>query len=279
MVLGGPEFDRIPNILDLRRKLLKSTRNKRIDFYLTEKIIDENISELIRKLLFPALRKSGKEYISEKTPWNILGFPELIELFPGSKFIHVVRNPYAVFASMKQVAERAKKKNVVPPDFTKDLSLFLYYMQSVYRINSALSKGFANTLTIKYEDIIQIPNLATQKLASFIGIEWTDEMLDPGKKSHPGESQMVKDEIWYSQKNIRSNLDLKNLNKWESSLTLAEKYIINQILEKDENFRRLEYKIEVHLGIGLINKIRLDKQLKSYYKKYKNAVLPLRTLP
>lgn len=50
-----------------------------------------------------ALRKaavvSGRRRLVAKNAWSTARIPQLLELFPGTKFIHIVRNPYEVFFS------------------------------------------------------------------------------------------------------------------------------------------------------------------------------------
>lgn len=71
-VYGGSEFDRIPNIIDLRNKLQQSLKSGRITEYTDAQQIDETIRAVVDVLLEPNHLEPSITHISEKTPWNVL---------------------------------------------------------------------------------------------------------------------------------------------------------------------------------------------------------------
>lgn len=60
----------------------------------------ETFRRLIVSFLEPVHARSGKRLIAEKTPANALYFAELHQLFPESRFVHVIRDPRDVVASL-----------------------------------------------------------------------------------------------------------------------------------------------------------------------------------
>ncbi len=233
-IYGGPEFDRIPNILDLRNKLLRSLEAGRIKVYTSKATINKSIANLVDALFEGVLSDQEFKFISEKTPWNILFFEELIEVFPAAKFVMVVRNPLDVFSSMKNVASNAKAKNIKPPDFTTNYKIAVGYMEAVYKnMEVLLFKYPTKVYLIRYEDLLSNLEYETRKLCDFIGVEWTEHLMKFNTIKHPGEETMTKDGIWYTKSMYKANPNNTLTNKKKSTLTFIEKSFINYIFFKN----------------------------------------------
>jgi len=63
------------------------------------------LRDKIGTLFDKATQANGKKDWCEKTPFNFLSFPFLLELFPNSKLIHIMRHPLYVVASYKDSAQ------------------------------------------------------------------------------------------------------------------------------------------------------------------------------
>ena len=83
--------------------------------------------------------KYNCKFYSEKTPWNILVFTGLMELCPGSHFIHIVRDPRAVIASIIKVKAKNKEKGIYKPASNERLSDLLVI---IGRVKRYLNAGF-----------------------------------------------------------------------------------------------------------------------------------------
>ncbi len=106
LILGGPEFLHLPNVINLRRTIHSSISREWIDIICTRDDVDRYIISSIKKLFLPLADKYQCEFYSEKTPENILVFSELIELFPEAYFIQVIRDPRGIVSSMQQVKKQ-----------------------------------------------------------------------------------------------------------------------------------------------------------------------------
>ena len=154
-ICGAPEFHHIADIVQLRKKLYSSIDQELIDLVCSYDDVDSCICALIEGLLLPLAEKYGCRLLSEKTPNNVLIFPELINLFPEAHFIYVVRDPRAVIASMLQVGKRAKKVGWKTQDYTQSVFAAISY------INQCLKAGFASykiapkrVLAVVYERLV-----------------------------------------------------------------------------------------------------------------------------
>ena len=96
-----------------------------------------------------------------KNPSNTSRIKFLLELFPKAKFVHIIRNPYHVYLSMKRNIEKEMILYTVqnPPSW----EIFEQSMISMYK--RMFAKYFAekelipkqNLVEIKYEDLIKQP--------------------------------------------------------------------------------------------------------------------------
>ena len=99
-----------------RKRLLLSFLNSKefLQFDFSEKLNDVIYQEALRKLdngqseflgivLDKFIIKKNKLYWCEKTPSHLLHVPEISQLFPGSKFICLIRDPRDVCLSLKKV--------------------------------------------------------------------------------------------------------------------------------------------------------------------------------
>ena len=226
LLLGGPEFLYLQDIVGLRRKLHSSISKGWIDIICTREDVDNYIIGLIKKLFLPLADSNQCEFYSEKTPMNILVFSELLELFPESHFIQVIRDPRAIVSSLQQVKKRAIDKGFKPPYFTANLSASVAYVKKCYDTGFTAEKNNpGKVLTILYENLISDPEKETKTICKFLGIEWNDRMLYPGEKKHLGEAAITvnSDELWYDADKYSKNVESKHLEKWQRNLTLYQK--------------------------------------------------------
>ncbi|AGC77401.1 sulfotransferase family protein [Nonlabens dokdonensis] len=263
-IYGGSEFDRIPNIIDLRKKLLATLGFGRITEYTSKDQIDKAIKNLILDLFNGIESEKDIQIISEKTPWNILFFEELYELFPDAKFVMVLRNPLHVLNSMKQVAINAKANGVQPPDFTTNYLVAVAYMEQVYRLMTRLLKNHPNSFyLIKYENLLVDLKKESVFLCDFLNISWNPKLLEFNSISHPGEKTMTKDGIWYTKDKFKEDPKLKKTKNSSSNLTYLEESFVKYIFGNNQLVKG--YLKKNSLAGRLISKIIYQKY-KMYYR-------------
>ncbi len=225
LVLGGPEFLHLPEVVGLRKILHDSISRGWIDIICSKGDVDAHLRSLIEKFFLPLAEKNKVEYYSEKSPMNILSFSELIELFPDSHFIHVIRDPRAIVSSMKKVKERAIGKGLDIPSFTRRVSASIAYVNKCFDAGfSAVNNHPEKVLTLVFENLLNAPEKETRRICDHLGIEWSDQMLHPGEKTHIGEQAITEKsgEIWYNAKEYYRDPDKQNVDKWKSDLSARE---------------------------------------------------------
>lgn len=111
----------------------------------------------------------------EKTPTNERFLERLRSEFPDAKLIHVVRHPFAVYASNKyekQQTGRMFRKNA--KQVFRDLGLSYQVA-----LEQSRGRGADRYLVIRYEDLLESPRATVDRLAAFLDIEPLPSLMQP----------------------------------------------------------------------------------------------------
>lgn len=275
-ISGGPEFDRIPNIVDLRNRLVQSAKVGRIDYYVDQSKIDRLVANFISGLLEHDHLDRQTTLISEKTPWNILYFMELAKLFPQAKLIMILRNPLDVYSSMKTVARRASKKGIKPPDYTTDVKLAVAYMEAAYKLMEACHKRPERFMLLRFEELLKDLEKQARGLCQFLEVEWSPSMLEFDRLSHPGQDQMTKDQVWYTDKQFSAKVQKGQGNASKQKLSGYERAFIKYMFRKNSfvNANNQYFK-----GLSFLERLVGKLMFLDYRKHYQFKQIPKRILP
>lgn len=112
------------------------------------------------------LETSGKQRLGDKTPHYFAIVPELATLYPGAKFIHLVRDGRDVAISWID----AGWQRYYEPGFEWPAA-----MAHLRRDRAALP---GRLLTVHYEDLVRRPAEVGGKICDFLGERFEPEMLD-----------------------------------------------------------------------------------------------------
>jgi len=241
-ICGGPEFDRVPDIVKLRDQLQASVASGRIGEYCTTEKIDEAIGCFIEDLLLPYASKHNARMVSEKTPWNVLYFSQLIQVFPSAKLVFCVRDPRAVVSSMLQVGGRFKERGQMGPAFTRSINSAI---QLIKKCNAtgldAYKKNKDQVLLVKYENLVNTPEETGKKICNFLNVEFFDQMLALDK----GKDNVVKhaDGLWNKKEALMQKPDKRRLNAWQDKLTIYQQVYITNEFKNDQNLNELGYEL------------------------------------
>lgn len=240
-ICGTPEFHHLPDIIRLRQQLYNSINSELIDLICSYEDVDSCICSLIESLLLPMADRYGCRFLSEKTPNNVLVFPELVNLFPGAHFIHVVRDPRAVIASMLQVGKRAKKVGWKTQDYTHSVLAGISYINQCHRSGFAShNRAPERILAIAYETLVSDPERETKKICNFLNIVWSEQMLYPGSIKHLGEKS-VTNNVWYDTKSFNRDPESYGIDKWKTQLTPVQQAIIATAFQDNMDLARFGY--------------------------------------
>lgn len=132
-------------------------------------------------------------------------------LFPQSRFIHIVRNPYANMVALR----RFKSKGSYPCLSRLVASLYNSYY---YLMKNPITLD--NYLVVKYEDLVSDTERTMRKIAAFARIEYTDSLLQP---TFMGKS-------WQGNSSFNRNFNgvsRLTLDRWRKDIKSLEIHIVN----------------------------------------------------
>jgi amino acid adenylation domain-containing protein len=126
----------------------------------------------------------------DKTPWYALDLNTLERAeayFNETKYIHLVRHPCAVMASF----EEAKLQAFLPLFLSGPLRRSPRRLaELVWQVSNANILQFLNTIpaqrriSVRFEELVSSPQEVMERVASFLGLPFDAEMVQPHKESH-----------------------------------------------------------------------------------------------
>lgn len=198
----------------------------------------------------------------DHTPSSIKYFDALNNLFPNAKYIFILRDPRAVFASVKSLDWGANTPLKLGEIWNEYVGLFL-----------AIKRMFPKQIhLIKYENILTNAEAEIQKACDFINIEYNDSLLLGHGFKIPGYTAR-------QHKLVGKNLDKSRIEKWKENLNEKEISIIEsncKILMQafDYNLTNLDYqRIDANQKIKMIireTKGRLTNRFKKKSREKKS---------
>lgn len=155
---------------------------------LSESELDRWKSEYIRFLKKLTL-KHGRRIVL-KSPANTSRVPLLLSMFPDAEFIHIVRNPYAVYSStlhLHRVLSRDNAFTTAPPVNLEERVLAsylaMYHSYHLYRMKIPAQRRYE----LKFEDLEQDPVGQLEKIYTHFGWPGRDRIagrLAPDLQRH-----------------------------------------------------------------------------------------------
>jgi len=125
------------------------------------------------KILQNLAEEQGKSIFLEKTPEHLYHIDYIEKIVPRVRFIHILRNGSDVVASMYEVTRKYPSwlwRGAWSLDYCIER-----WIQAVEISRSHLHKP--NHILIRYEQLVEDPQTELEKLCEFIGIEFTQRML------------------------------------------------------------------------------------------------------
>ena len=155
--------------------------------------------------LFP---KEEILWIGDKNPVYATYTPELLELFPEARFIHLVRDPRDNIISLKNV------------DFEGPFTALLAYRweHSARKLFYIKKKNPGKFYTIRYEDLVSEPARYYRELCDFLSIPYNDSVFDFYKKQDEAMKKFNLEKIMKYHKSLLSPINTSKVNLWKTEL-------------------------------------------------------------
>lgn len=160
------------------------------------------LAEVIDNMFSSFAQSEGKPLWGDKSLF--FGSVQLLhKLFPGARFIHIVRDGRDVFDSWRKMDASKSHPTVMALDWR-------YKLRSIERSLAKLPPD--RTLTLRYEDLVASPDTVVRSICSFLGIAFEPTMLEFHKTSgkYIGE---------HHSRLIFGAIDSSNIAKWRKHLS------------------------------------------------------------
>jgi hypothetical protein len=155
----------------------------------------------------------GARIKGEKTPIHVRYVPELLSWYPGARFIHMLRDPRAIYVS--EVRRRRDRPNTPPfkvlvhVPFLFKLALALQtavmWRESV-RLYERYRERFGDRYVLmRFEDLVGDPRRTVPRLCADLGVDFQEQMLD-------------QDVISFGFKHGEKGFDASAARRWEQHI-------------------------------------------------------------
>ena len=149
-------------------------------------------------------RGEGKVRWGDKTPYYVLHLAKILEWFPGSQFIHLIRDGRDCSLSL---INRRHDFNVY--NTYHAAKYWRHYVQVGREQGKIL--GSKNYFEILYEDLLADPTQAMVRICAFLGEQYAESLVHFNKAKQPGKTPLL-------QKPVQPD----NAGKWRSQMTHAQ---------------------------------------------------------
>ncbi len=185
----GPELRAFPALARLYRETA-AAMGPTLDahYFFRADELRTSFRELIASFLAPFHERSGKRFVAEKTPANALYFQELYQLFPESRFVHVVRDPRDVVASLIKQDWRDEKTGARLPITASVAGAAQGWCDHVAAARKAGADG-APVFELRYEKLVGAPAQATAELFRFLDVPPSEAPLSHHLAFSAGEGE------------------------------------------------------------------------------------------
>lgn len=169
-----------------------------------------SFASLCKTVYLHSLSAKGKhnvQLIGDKNPQYSLFIPQLIGVFPNAKFIFITRDHRDQVMSMMKV------------NFEKKIVASLAYRWKHFNreIDKCRKKYPGQFYSLKYEDLVQRPQEQLKAITQFLGIGYTDAMLDSSSRAsfYVSSNALVRDH----HKSLLKPIDPGMIERWKEEMS------------------------------------------------------------
>lgn len=146
--------------------------------------------------------------IGDKNPVNCLFLPQINNVFPNAKFIHLIRDPRDVCLSqitnfsIEPLALAAQKWKL--------------YNETIEKHKAKDSSKF---FTLRYEDLVENPQQEIKKICAFLEVDFKETMIDKQKRNRDHSHIDANLNIEKEHGNVNKPISTKSIGKWQKGFT------------------------------------------------------------
>ncbi len=142
----------------------------------------EGVRQMLNHLYTAVLGPSGKTVFLDKTPRYYFIVPELRRVFPRARFVFLIRNPLATFASILE-------SWVQNPLFASLYAFRTDFLHDVITapeiLASVMESPSGDDTFVRYEDLVHAPAAQIERLCKQLGVPYQSDMIEYGTGNLP----------------------------------------------------------------------------------------------
>jgi len=175
----------------------------------------DDLSEVIFVIIKSNLQDKSVKSVTwvEHNPQNRDAVIDLSNAFPNAKFIHIYRDPRAIYWSMKS---NPRWRIGDPITFSR------LWIEAVAKCYLHFTTKKIKTIEVKYEDYVCNPERSLHEICRFLGIDYTSSMLSGGGVKLP---TFTKKQHVFTTKPVNKT----RLEAWKCHVDVYDEQIINSI--------------------------------------------------
>lgn len=182
-------------------------------------------SDILSALLQLYAQKQNKAIWGEKTPEHFFYIPQIMQLFPQTKIVGLVRDPRDVHLSLQSVPW-------APGNIVTHARL---WRKSIALMEQSQRQYPQQVRIVRYEDVLRQPEQELANLCRFLGIVFEEQMLARPQASG---APFDPDQEPWKQKNLQP-LDPANSYKWRQRMPARDTRLMQAYLS--ESLQHLNY--------------------------------------
>lgn len=150
-------------------------------------------------------RQHGKRRWGDKTPYYVLHIPEILGVWPDAKFVVLVRDGRDVALSVQKMPFGANNAFAAAETWA----------EGIRRGMRAQRQHPDNVLSVRYEDLVSNPEPHVRRVASFLGLTYTADMLRV--EDTPKDKIVADQAAWFT--NLWAGINEKSVGKWRREMS------------------------------------------------------------
>ncbi len=160
----------------------------------------------------------GRARWAEKTPLNVRHVGWILERFPESRFVHVLRDGRDVVCSMREHPDRRWVDGAWVTE-RRALPLDAYARRWVTDTEAGMAhRGDPRYLELRYEDLVQDPEGVIRAFLEALGEAFSaDLLLDPSRPTRSGKAH------------ANSGVRTSSMGRWRTDLTADEQALVESV--------------------------------------------------
>lgn len=163
-----------------------------------------------------ALEARGALVVGDQTPTYVLAMPLLEQLFPNAHYVHIVRDPRDVVASILPLRFGAKSAAVAASDWNECIS---GWWAAEHRIPAE------RRFEVRYEDLVTTPTVIIERLAEFL------DTTPPGTRAagaYPADANRLA-RLAPHHRRLASPIDDRSVGRHRRDLSVRDRDLVEAI--------------------------------------------------